>query len=120
MVNKCALSYCTTGKEHKKSNPVNKEKIIVTEEEVISEEPVIEDDGIQNTQSRGISTFKFPLDKPDLLEKWVYFVGKANWKPSTNSVICEKHFEKAYIKLGEKRNHLNYDMRPVPTIQQTV
>ena len=113
MVNKCALSYCSTGKESKKGNSVNEEKSQVTEEEALSEHPVIEDDG---KQSRGIPTFKFPLDKPDLLEKWVYFVGKSNWKPSTNSVICEKHFEKAYVKLGEKRNKLNYDMGPVPTI----
>ena len=113
MVNKCALSYCSTGKESKKGNSVNEEKSQVTEEEALSEHPVIEDDG---KQSRGISTFKFPLDKPDLLEKWVYFVGKSNWKPSTNSVICEKHFEKAYVKLGGKRNKLNYDMGPVPTI----
>ena len=44
------------------------------------------------------------------------FVNKKDWKPSKNSVICERHFAKEYIKYGDKRNHLMYEMNPVQTI----
>ena len=77
------------------------------------EHQLIEDD---NAQSRSISTFNFPFDNLDLVDKCVYFVGKTNWKPSTNFVIFAKHFEKACVKFGEKLNHLNYEMGPVPAI----
>ena len=90
MENNCAVPYCSTGK------------------------PVSNVAGDQKRQS--ISTFHFPVDNPLLTEKWVYFVNKSEWKPSKNSVICEQHFEKDFIKHGEKRNHLLYGMNPVPTI----
>ena len=88
MVNKCALDYCRTGKDS------------------------ISDD----KEKQKISTFHFPLDDPEICSLWKYFVGKINWNPTKYSVLCEKHFDTKYIKHGNKRNHLNYNMRPVPTI----
>ena len=63
-----------------------------------------------------ISTFKFPLEKTDLLQQWIKFVNRSHWYPSKNSVICVKHFDKKYIVEG-KRNKLNWNLNPVPTIQ---
>ena len=90
MVNKCAVSYCSTGKPV--SNDVSDEK------------------------RKSVSTFHFPVNNDLLTEKWVYFVNKKEWTPSKNSVICERHFEEKYIKQGEKRSHLLYDLNPIPTI----
>ena len=94
MVNKCAVPYCSTGK------PVGNVSTDVSDEE----------------KRKSYSTFHFPVNNDLLTEKWVYFVNKTDWKPSKNSVICERHFEKEYIKYGEKRTHLMYEMNPVPTI----
>ena len=36
--------------------------------------------------------FRFPLKNPSLLNSWVTAMKRANWKPTTCSVLCEKHF----------------------------
>ena len=54
---------------------------------------------------------------PDLYNKWVIFVNRGNnWKPNKKSVLCAKHFDECFIKIGEKRNHLKRKLRPIPTI----
>ena len=91
MVNKSAVPYCSTGK------PANNV-------------------GTAPSDEKRKSTFHFPVNIDQLTEKWVYFVNKNDWKPSKNSFICERHFAKEYIKYGDKRNHLMYEMNPVQTI----
>ena len=44
-----------------------------------------------------VSFFTFPLEKPDLLSKWIKFVNRSNWTPTKYSVICIKHFEDKFI-----------------------
>ena len=90
MVNKCSVPYCSTGKPGAIS---------------ADEKP-----------HRSVSTFHFAVHNAPLTEKWIYFVNKTEWKPSKNSVICEKHFERQYIKYEEKRNHLLYELNPIPAI----
>jgi len=66
-----------------------------------------------------VSTFSFPLassDKSFLLEHWIRFVNRTDWKPSNNSVICEKHFESKFIITGKQRNCLDWKLNPTPTI----
>ena len=71
---------------------------------------------VPSSDGEKISTFHFPIDDPEICDKWKYFVGKDDWNPSKYSVLCEKHFDPKYIKYGKQRNKLNYNLRPVPTI----
>ena len=58
------------------------------------------------------------MKKPHLLFYWERFVNRREWKPTKNSVLCKKHFEKKYIKISEKqRFHLEWKLDPMPTIQ---
>jgi len=63
-----------------------------------------------------LSTFRFPLSKPDLLGKWVQFVHRSDWSVSKNSVICVKHFENKYLIHGHKRTKLDWKLNPIPSI----
>ena len=87
MVNKCAVFGCKRGYE--------------------SEEPQHED----------YHAFYFPLDerKSHLLPALEKFVCRDGWKPSTNSVICEFHFEDRLIRKG-KRWTLKWKLNPMPTM----
>ena len=59
--------------------------------------------------------FSFPLNNPELLKKWIKFVNRSNWKPTSNSVVCAKHFKEEFINPG-KRTKLKWELDPVPTI----
>ena len=61
--------------------------------------------------------FSFPRDD-DLKKILVRFVNRKDWSPSNSSVICIKHFEKEYLKMGEgkKRCRLDMSMKPIPTL----
>lgn len=92
MPNKCAAYGCTTGYDKKKTEDASS-----TSEEVAA-------------------TFHFPLKKPDLLAKWTRFVNKQDWKATSVSVLCEKHFKDLLINRGN-RNTLKWNLNPIPTIQ---
>ena len=62
--------------------------------------------------------FDFLSKKDDLLAKWIQFVNRADWKPSSNSVICSKHFDDKFICNGQ-RKILNWSLNPIPTIHTT-
>ena len=51
-----------------------------------------------------ISSFRFPLKKPELCAQWERFVNRRDWKPSANSVLYELHFEEKYVIRGKKCN----------------
>ena len=89
MVNKCQLEYCPTGKHSSTGDECGKNKV---------------------------STMKFLLHDAEVFEKWKYIVGKTSLQPTKYSVICEKHFDPRYIKIGKERNKLRHNLRPVPTI----
>ena len=63
------------------------------------------------------TVFSFPQDEL-LRNRWIKFVNRKDWKPTSSSYICIKHFEEKYYKKGEndKRFRLNKKLKPVPTI----
>ena len=63
------------------------------------------------------TVFSFPKDE-DIRKRWVKFVNRKDWQPTSSSYICKKHFEPKYYKKGENNKHhrLNKNMKPVPTI----
>ena len=65
--------------------------------------------------NQNVVSFRFPLDKLELLEQWTRFVNRRDWKPTSNSVLCANHFEEKYIIRG-KRNKLKWDLNPIPSI----
>ena len=70
--------------------------------------------GYDNQQEK-VSDFSFPFNEPDLLEKWVKFVNRPEWKPSKSSVICVKHFQQEFVN-NDMRKKLKWEMHPVPTL----
>ena len=46
------------------------------------------------------SVFLFPKEE-DLRKRWKKFVNRKDWKPTSSSYICIKHFEEKYYKKGE-------------------
>ena len=61
--------------------------------------------------------FYFPFTKKsELLPVWERFVNRSNWKPSTNSVICDLHFEENLINNRTTRWTLKWDLNPIPTL----
>ncbi|KAG5330438.1 THAP5 protein, partial [Acromyrmex charruanus] len=63
----------------------------------------------------GYSFFKFPLDKSNLLKKWLDSMGIKNWTPDKSSVLCSDHFEQICLrKVGEK--YLTLKDGSIPTI----
>ena len=74
---------------------------------------------VSKSEREKVSSFSFPLNKPDLLSKWIKFVNRSNWNPTSNSVICINHFEEELIING-KRKKLNWSLNPVPTIHTDV
>ena len=63
-----------------------------------------------------MSTFRFLLDKADLLLKWQQFVIRSNRSVTKNSVICVKHFEDEFLLRGDKQTKLNWKINPIPSI----
>ena len=65
----------------------------------------------------GANCFAFPNVEThrELREKWITFVSQVNFEPSPHSRICIDHFDQKFIKYGA-RNHLKWDMMPIPTI----
>lgn len=95
MVNRCVAYGCKSGYDSEKTDVVNDEM-------------------------PHISLFHFPFKKTELLNKWVKFVNRRDWKgddwkPSSASVLCEKHFKEEYISRGKKCN-LKWKCNPIPTI----
>ena len=68
---------------------------------------------ITSKNKESIASFRFP--KAELLEQWTRFVNRPDWTPSSNSVLCQNHFEDKFI-IRRKRNKLRWDLNPVPTI----
>ena len=71
---------------------------------------------LSNSADGKVHSFPFPLKKPELVVHWEKFVNRRDWKPSQNSVLCEKHFDEKYIERFTKKCHLKWKMNPVPTI----
>ena len=59
--------------------------------------------------------FKFPSDS-SLREKWIQFLQRQDYSPSSNSSICIDHFEEKYLIRHPNRVRLNTSLYPIPTI----
>ena len=68
-----------------------------------------------STCKENVSSFRFPAANPELLQKWIKFVNRADWIPTKNSVICCKHFESKFLNEG-KRTKLHWKLNPIPTV----
>ena len=90
MVNRCVAYGCRSGYDSERAN-VNEETQHI------------------------LSSFQYPFKNPELLDKWLKFVNRSDWKPSPSSVLCEKHFKEEYIIRGKKCN-LKWKCNPIPTI----
>ena len=55
-----------------------------------------------STSKENVSSFRFPAEKPELLQKWIKFVNRADWIPTKNSVICCKYFESKFLYEGKR------------------
>jgi len=64
-------------------------------------------------------SFRFPFKRDHLITKWIQFVNRANWTPTSNSVICCKHFDAKFI-LDGKRKKLNWSLNPIPTLHTSI
>ena len=53
------------------------------------------------TTSEKNASFLFPEDN-DFRSKWIYFVNRKDWQPTKYSVICMKHFDSKFLKVGKK------------------
>ena len=51
-----------------------------------------------------IATFHFPLKKEEVLKKWIQFVNRKDWKPSSCSILCEKHFKEEFINKRQEKH----------------
>ena len=64
-----------------------------------------------------VPVFSFPSDE-DIKNRWIKFVNRKDWQPTSSAVICIKHFEGKFLKKGEheKRFRLIKTLKPIPTI----
>ena len=64
-----------------------------------------------------VPVFSFPSDE-DIKNRWIKFVNRKDWQPTSSAVICIKHFEGKFLKKGEhkKRFRLIKTLKSIPTI----
>lgn len=58
--------------------------------------------------------FRFPLDNPLLLKRWLENIQLPNWEPLDNNKICSDHFDSSYIK--KFRNAYELNSNAIPSI----
>ncbi|EZA51135.1 THAP domain-containing protein, partial [Ooceraea biroi] len=58
---------------------------------------------------------RFPLDKSDLLKKWLDNIGITNWTPNDSSLLCSEHFEHTCFHKS-KGKYVRLKDGSVPTI----
>lgn len=50
-----------------------------------------------------ISIHRFPTN-PELKEKWLRVIGRPDWTPYKNSMVCSRHFKQTcFIQRSERR-----------------
>ena len=57
------------------------------------------------------TSFHFP-EHMELKKKWIYFINRKVWTPTSNSVICVGHFESKYVKYDNinRKGVLNFQV----------
>ncbi|XP_026826969.1 THAP domain-containing protein 2-like [Ooceraea biroi] len=61
------------------------------------------------------SFFKFPLDKPVLLNRWLENMNLLNWTPTQLSCLCSSHFEVSCLR-KVKNKYWSLKENSIPTI----
>ncbi|XP_068090125.1 uncharacterized protein [Hyperolius riggenbachi] len=78
--------------------------------------------GCNNTLYKGCKKqfFRFPLNDPECLSKWIAAVQRKNWKPSRASRICSDHFiARDYVLCPEAASVPKLRFDAVPSIFNT-
>ena len=68
--------------------------------------------------NQSVVSFRFPLDKPELLEQLTRSVSRRDWKPNSNSVLCENHFEENSRK--EKKTEKEFESRTINQLYRNI
>ena len=55
-------------------------------------------------------------DNPELRQRWIRFINRADWKPTKHSRICENHFEEKFLRRDKRLRLVSKELNPVPTI----
>ena len=58
----------------------------------------------------------FKLPNNNLKDHWIRFLNRSGVDGLKTVFICEKHFEKRFLKTNENRFRLNSSLNPIPTI----
>ena len=69
----------------------------------------------KKNRQKNISAYHFPKKKPQLFK----FDNRREWRPTSCSVLCEKHFKEDLIiqaKGPGQRSRLKWTSNPIPTI----
>ncbi|KAK0167488.1 hypothetical protein PV327_004881 [Microctonus hyperodae] len=66
----------------------------------------------------GLSFFRFPLDHPRILKRWLQNMGKEDWNPSSDSYLCSTHFESNCLRVVKEKYPI-LKKGSVPTIFNT-
>ena len=67
------------------------------------------------TGEESTTVFSFPKEE-DLKKRWIRFVNRKDWEPTSSSYICIKHSEEKYYEKGKTSKCLAMNVKPVPTI----
>ena len=69
------------------------------------------------TAEEANTVFSFPKDE-DIRKRWIKFVNRKDWLPTSSSYIWKNQFEPEYFRKGQnnKRYRLIKNLKPVPTI----
>ncbi|XP_037533874.1 THAP domain-containing protein 8 [Nematolebias whitei] len=62
------------------------------------------------------SFYKFPLQDPVRLQRWLRNMGRENWTPSRHQYVCHEHFSPSCFKVRWGVRYLESDA--VPTVFQ--
>ncbi|XP_017886276.1 THAP domain-containing protein 1-like [Ceratina calcarata] len=67
---------------------------------------------------KNVSFRKFPLNNPELVEKWISVLKLGNYIPHSRSIICTKHFSKDCFYTA-RTGYLRLKENAVPSILET-
>ncbi|KAG8193867.1 hypothetical protein JTE90_011427 [Oedothorax gibbosus] len=65
---------------------------------------------------KNISFHRFPLHRPEVLEKWLLFVGRSNFSPKNYNRVCSVHFTDNSFQFRPKAENRLLKEDAVPTL----
>ncbi|KAM5248733.1 THAP domain-containing protein 3 [Ctenodactylus gundi] len=67
-----------------------------------------------SSRRKQLTFHRFPFSRPELLQKWVLNIGRANFRPKQHTVICSEHFRPECFSAFGNRTNLKHNA--VPTV----